>query len=106
MFVLICSATRDRSSGWDGCGNGQDGKRENDAACFVCSITRLCSNCWTVVVMVVGTVTPMVGTVTEDDGDVTLTCWMRDTAVMAGTVSEDVGAMFCLNSPGNETPQQ
>ena len=56
--------------------------------------------------MVVGTVTPMVGTVTEDDGDVTLTCWMRDTAVMAGTVSEDVGAMFCLNSPGNETPQQ
>ena len=56
--------------------------------------------------MVVGTATPIVGTVTKDDGDVTLTCWAEDTAVMAWTVSEDDGAMFCLNSPGNETPQQ
>ena len=51
--------------------------------------------------MVVGTATPIVGTVTKDDGDVTLTCWAEDTAVMAWTVSEDDGAMFCLNSPGN-----
>lgn len=63
---------------------------------LLCSATTPRSNDWDSAVTMVGPVVVLVGTISEFNGNVNLTCFVRDTAVMVGRYRKTMALCFVL----------